>query len=76
MNPDVWIVLDLDQGSRNVGTFETQREAEQLAIRLVGNNAAARCGEIILYGPGDGTTSVMVRRWPREWLTTEEIKPA
>ncbi len=44
--------------------FATEREAHIAAQDHVGNRSAARCfpnENTYLYGPGDGTTSVMVR---------------
>lgn len=44
-------------------TFDTLAEAKRAAEKYVGNNKAANIfgDDDFLYGPGDGTTSVMVR---------------
>ncbi len=45
-------------------TFATEAEAHKVAQDYVGNRSYARISpneKTYLYGPGDGTTSVMVR---------------
>jgi len=42
--------------------FPSLREAQEAAAAHVGNNSYSKLpNDIYLYGPGDGTTSVMVR---------------
>lgn len=63
----VWVVQNLDWNAHK--TFNTRDEAVREAERTVGNRSAANLGgaeEMTLYGPGDGTTSVMVRKFTRE----------
>lgn len=70
---DIWYVNDME-GSGTA--HECERCACRRAEGIVGNKAVARAagGEIRLYGPGDGTTRVMVRELPRAWVT-EEVQP-
>lgn len=61
----VWVTMNLDDGGRIAYAGPSQQVACRVAEALVGNRSAAVAGEIVLYGPGDGTTSVMVRQLPR-----------
>lgn len=63
---NVWVLQNFDTGVDQ--TFETADEAMRAAERMVGNRSAAFAdgGQIVLYGRGDGTVSVMVRRFPRD----------
>lgn len=65
----VWFLQNLDSGFERV--FREERQARQAAEQMVGNRSAADMGggEGYLYGPGDGTTSVMVRRFTTEDAT-------
>lgn len=58
----VWVAMNLDDGNRIVYSGSKQG-AMRVAAALVGNNSYSRpVGDICLFGPGDGTTSVMVRQ--------------
>jgi hypothetical protein len=63
---NVWILQNLDTGAEQL--FEAAGPAMRAAEAMVGNRSPAVCdgGAIVLYGPGDGSTSVMVRRFPRD----------
>lgn len=63
---DVWLVKDLE-GQHGEVCYVDKRKAQRFAEQIVGNRAVADTGEILLYGRGDGSTRLMVRRWPREW---------
>lgn len=59
-----FFVVFIDEDNRTV-TGLTLAEARRLAEAHVGNRSCARPipnEETYLYGPGDGTTSVMIRR--------------
>jgi hypothetical protein len=46
--------------------FTAEHLAMHVAERMVGNRSVARLPDgMLLYGPGDGTTSVMIRRFRR-----------
>lgn len=70
MNKDlVWVTMNLDDGNRLAYAGPSLQTACRVAEALVGNRAAAHTGsDIILYGPGDGNTSVMVRQLPRSCI--------
>lgn len=71
----VWVVLRMDRADGDDKTEAPAHESVGPAIaraeRIVGNRAGA-CPfpdrSTYLYGPGDGTTSVMVRSIPRAFL--------
>ena len=49
--------------------YTSKRLAMDEAERIVGNSAAASPADgMILYGPGNGETSVLLQRTTREWL--------
>ncbi len=63
----VWILQDLDTEAEFA--FNAQHMAMRHAEGIVGNRAVS--GPIgsdmaMLYGPGDGATRVMIRRFPRD----------
>ena len=60
----VWFLQNFDTNAEHVFTDESL--ALRTAEMMVGNRSAGGDREIRLYGPGDGTTSVMVRRFTRE----------
>jgi hypothetical protein len=60
----VWILQDLDTGAEH--WFYSEHIAMHNAERIVGNNAVGGDREFKLYGPGNGTTRVMVRKFTRE----------
>ncbi len=60
----VWILQNLNTSAIHILTAE--HLAMSMAERMVGNRAVARSGEILLYGPGDGTANVMIRRMTRQ----------
>jgi hypothetical protein len=65
----VWVTMNLEDGNRIAYAGDSCQKACEVAAALVGNTSAGRTGsDIILYGPGDGTTSVMVRQIPRKWV--------
>jgi hypothetical protein len=62
----VWVTMNLDDGNRLAYAGPSKATACRVAAALVGNNAAGHTGsDIVLYGPGNGTTSVMVRQLPK-----------
>src|SRR5829696_1152540 len=60
----VWVTMNLDDSNRIAYAGSDRRKACRVAAALVGNNSGMDTGEIVLYGPGDGTTSVLVRQLP------------
>jgi hypothetical protein len=64
----LWVTMNLEDGNRIAYAGPDVRTAMRVAAALVGNNAVADTGEIKLYGPGNGTTSVMVRQLPSHWI--------
>jgi hypothetical protein len=64
----VWVTMNLEDGNRLAYVGPSKRTACLVAAALVGNSAAADTGEIVLYGRGDGSASVMVRQLPRAWV--------
>lgn len=70
----VWAVMLLNEANRIPSAFEALDAAMRLAASYAGNNSFAHPGgDIFLWGPGDGTTSVMVRQLPREALLAEDV---
>jgi len=56
-----WIVNRLE--SEKITKHDTQAEAQRVAEQFVGNRSAANPAPgLFLYGPGDGTTTCIVRR--------------
>jgi hypothetical protein len=68
MNDLVWVTMNLEDGNRIAYAGPSRGVACRVAAALVGNSSGADTGEIVLYGPGDGTTAVMVRQLPRAWV--------
>src|SRR5262245_8744151 len=68
LNDLVWVTMNLDDGNRIAYAGPYRLVACRVAAALVGNSSGTNTGEIVLYGPGDGTTSVMVRQIPRGWV--------
>lgn len=64
MMDTVWVLQDLDTGAELA--FTAQHLAMHAAEKIVGNRAVSGTGDILLYGPGNGTTRVMVRRFTRD----------
>lgn len=64
-NDLVWTTTNLEDGNRIAYAGPSHAAACRVAAALVGNNSASDQGEIVLYGRGDGTASVMVRQLPR-----------
>ena len=65
----LWLLQDLDRGSDHV--FTAEHLALHAAEKIVGNPNGAFVGgseQMTLYGPGDGTTRIMVRRFTRDEL--------
>jgi hypothetical protein len=65
----VWEVLATGAESHTLGVFESVSAARRLAESAVGNRSYAAPGgrgKMFLYGPGDGSTTVMVRALPKE----------
>lgn len=60
----VWILQNLDNGAELA--FNAEHLAMHAAEKMVGNRSVADCGDILMYGRGDGTTSVMIRRFTRD----------
>jgi hypothetical protein len=65
-SPYVWLLQNLDTKAKLV--FTAEHLAMHTAERMVGNRAVALpgSGDTMLYGPGDGSTSVIIRRMTRE----------
>lgn len=76
-NDLVWAVMDMskpDGEEKTVAVYEREGAALGHAEKTVGNRArSSPAGGMHFYGPGDGTTSVMVRTVPRG-LLPESIK--
>jgi hypothetical protein len=67
VNDLVWVVLDLNKGSKIVNISDKVGPALNVAAGMVGNRSyAGPLGDIYLFGRGDGNTEVMVRQLPRE----------
>ena len=64
MSTYLWSLRNFDTGANLC--FGAEHLAMQAAEEMVGNNAVARVGNVLLYGPGDGTTSVMIERITRD----------
>jgi hypothetical protein len=64
----VWLLQDLRCAPIVEHVFTAEHLAMHAAERIVGNRSVARIdhGDIMLWGPGDGTTQVMVRKFTRE----------
>lgn len=60
----LWVTMNLDDNNRIAYAGPSRAIACRVAAALVGNNSPADTGEIVLYGPGDGSTAVMVRQLP------------
>ena len=60
----MWVTMNLEDGNRLAYVGNSKSIACRVAEALVGNHSGANTGEIVLYGRGDGTTSVMVRQLP------------
>lgn len=67
----LWVTMNLDDNNRTVYAGPSLAEARRVASALVGNSSFARTDDIHLYGPGDGSTSVMVRQIPRVAMNEE-----
>ncbi len=67
-SPYIWLVQDLRRDPPTELCFSIEHMAIIAAEEMVGNRSAAMIdrGDILLYGPGDGTTEVMVRKFRRE----------
>lgn len=63
-----WLLQDLEIENHGL-VFSEEHLAMHAAEKIVGNRAAARAGDGYLYGPGDGTTRVMVRQLPNKFIT-------
>lgn len=63
LEPHVWIVQNLDRGTE--AAYPTKAAALDAAARIVGNRSFAPWPDGYFAGPGDGTTSVMIRRFAR-----------
>lgn len=73
-NDQVWVVVNLEEGSKIESAFADRRKALRLAASMVGNNSyAGPLGDIYLFGPGDGTTTVIVRPMPRHAMLAEDV---
>jgi hypothetical protein len=77
-NDLLWVVMDLnkptEKGPKIVQAFEDVRKALRLAGSIVGNMSyAGPCGDIYLFGRGDGNTEVMVRQLPRAHCLKEDV---
>lgn len=68
----IWVVMDGEDFKIRQG-FERKNEALRLAASIVGNNSWSGGGDIHLFGPGDGTTTVMVRQIPRAVALKEDV---
>ncbi len=67
MHPYVWILDDMRKDTFVTHVFTAEHLAMHAAEQMVGNRVYAKPDdEFLLYGPGDGTVSVMIRKWPRE----------
>jgi hypothetical protein len=64
----VWVTMNLDDGNRIAYAGNSRATARRVAEALVNNRAGADTGEIVLYGPGNGDTTVMVRQLPKSCL--------
>jgi hypothetical protein len=72
----VWILQYLDCAGGYLG-FTDGAQARRTAERIVGNRAAAHApGVGYLYGPGDGSTSVMVRDFDDDELARKMFPDA
>jgi hypothetical protein len=63
----VWVLQNLETGGD--ACFTAEHLAMHAAEGIVGNRAVAFVGgeeRMMIYGRGDGTTSVMIRRFSRE----------
>lgn len=68
----LWVTMDLDSDNRLVYAGPSRQKAMRVAAALVGNNSyAGPSGDIYLYGPGDGSTSVIVRQLPKVGVENE-----
>ena len=63
-----WLLQDLNAGPNHGLAFTEEHLAMDAAERIVGNKSAAHMPDGWLYGPGDGTTRVMVRQLPIDWI--------
>ena len=64
--PDyAWLLQDLDVGPDHGLVFTEEHLAMQAAEKIVGNRSPALWADGYLYGPGDGTTRVMLRHLPK-----------
>jgi hypothetical protein len=70
MSDYIWLLQDPETNLELVFTAQhlAMHAAEKIAEKIVGNNSAAVLdyGDILLYGPEDGTTQVMVRKFTRD----------
>jgi hypothetical protein len=72
----VWVVMESDPAGKwtTRQAFVSKQKALRLAGSIVGNNSYANPGDDIhIFGPGDGTTSVMVRQWPRALVLRDDV---
>jgi len=74
-NDQVWVINHLNGNLSKVASLE---EGLLLASRIVGNDSYAQAVPgSYLFGPGDGTTSIIVQKLPRFMVdrqTTEKEK--
>lgn len=59
-----WLLQDFDAGDGHGLVFTAEHLAMHAAEKIVGNRSPAFVGGsegMLLYGPGDGTTRVMIR---------------
>lgn len=66
MQSHYWLLQDLDTKSELV--FTDEHLAMHAAEKIVGNRSFAKMPDGYFYGPGDGTTRIMVRRFTRELI--------
>jgi hypothetical protein len=57
-NDRFWLMRDFDTQSLHV--FSAEHLAMHAAERLVGNRAVGIGNKVLLYGPGDGSTRIMI----------------
>lgn len=65
----LWHMIRQDIDDAKPEEFTSEKAAIDAAAAIVGNRSVARAGgdEILLLGPGDGTTSVLIRAYTREF---------
>lgn len=65
----LWRMTRQDIDDPKTEEFTSEKAAIDAAAAIVGNRSVARAlhDEIILLGPGDGTTSVLIHAYTREF---------